>query len=105
MHYHDKMAQKQSRLDHIEEIFNNTMGWTRQLYNLYEERKALRLELSRYKGETNDRNQHRDKRSTSQSNSRNNLGNAKVRKDVVSSDTAGKEAVRNARSRRRPVAP
>lgn len=38
---------KIDRLNHIDEIFNNTMGWTIQLMNLYEERKRLRLSVSR----------------------------------------------------------
>lgn len=38
---------KIDRLAHIDEIFANTMGWTVQLMNLYEERKRLRLAVSR----------------------------------------------------------
>lgn len=35
------------RLQHIDEIFDRTVGWTKQLFNLYEERKALRIEVAR----------------------------------------------------------
>lgn len=42
--------QKQvDRLKHIEEIFEGTKGWTRQLMFLYEERKQLRINVSRMK--------------------------------------------------------
>lgn len=40
---------KVDRLAHIEAIFDKTMGWTRQLFNLYEERKELKLLVSRMK--------------------------------------------------------
>lgn len=44
---------KVDRLAHIEEIFNKTMGWTKQLFNLYEERKALKIDVSRMRKPTN----------------------------------------------------
>lgn len=40
---------KIDRLAHIEAIFDKTVGWTRQLFNLYEERKELQLLVSRMK--------------------------------------------------------
>lgn len=36
-----------NRLQHIDNIYNSTIGWTIQLMNLYEERKKLRLLVSR----------------------------------------------------------
>lgn len=38
---------KVDRLKYIDEIYANTTGWTVQLFNLYEERKRLRLSVSR----------------------------------------------------------
>lgn len=38
---------KVERLAHIDEIYRTTRGWTVQLMNLYEERKRLRIDVSR----------------------------------------------------------
>jgi len=42
---------KIDRLAHIEEIYQNTNGWTKQLFNLYEERKQLQMLCKRMRPE------------------------------------------------------
>lgn len=85
----DKLQEKIDRLAHIEEIFNNTMGWSRQLFNLYEERQKLKKDIAH----AGDRDYYHKKRS----NSGHSMGNGQVREDNIPHKPTRKKAVRDAR--------
>lgn len=69
---------KVDRLAYIDQIYATTNGWTVQLMNLYEERKRLRLEVSRMVKPDGGNNPNQQQGSQNQ-NRRGHLGTAKVR--------------------------
>lgn len=72
------IQEKRQRLNHIEEIWNNTMGWSKQLFNLYEERKRLKRDIAYYEGKKNGNRARTSRRNEEKPQQRHPVGPTKM---------------------------
>lgn len=66
------IQEKRDRLQHIQTIWNNTFGWSKQLFNLYEERQRLIHDIANY-NKVKETNSARDGIPTSRINAQKSL--------------------------------